>query len=144
MRRTILCRCVNLWIAQRPCFVVSRLDYVFFETSSTTPYQIRRIEELNKVCFFGKFGLYIRNFVALAGRFSELVRQRSGALSIIVLLIGVNMATAYAIVVICRLRMAMLKRKLCAFTVDATSRSISSDLQINIKVSCHDFCFEIG
>ena len=24
-------------------------DYVFFETSSTTPYQIRRIEELNKV-----------------------------------------------------------------------------------------------
>ena len=24
-------------------------DYVYFETSSTTPYQIRRIEELNKV-----------------------------------------------------------------------------------------------
>ena len=24
-------------------------DYVFFETSSTAPYQIRRIEELNKV-----------------------------------------------------------------------------------------------
>eukprot|EP00106_Octopus_bimaculoides_P007524 XP_014774966.1 PREDICTED: metastasis-associated protein MTA3-like [Octopus bimaculoides] len=23
-------------------------DYVYFETSSTTPYQIRRIEELNK------------------------------------------------------------------------------------------------
>ncbi|KAK3093683.1 hypothetical protein FSP39_018875 [Pinctada imbricata] len=27
---------------------VRKLDYVFFETSSTTPYQIRRIEELNK------------------------------------------------------------------------------------------------
>ena len=37
-------------------------DYVYFETSSTTPYQIRRIEELNKtpngnveakvMCFF--------------------------------------------------------------------------------------------
>jgi hypothetical protein len=26
-----------------------RLDYVYFETSSTTPFQIRRIEELNKV-----------------------------------------------------------------------------------------------
>lgn len=26
-------------------------DYVFFETSSTTPYQIRRIEELNKVAW---------------------------------------------------------------------------------------------
>lgn len=24
-------------------------DYVYFETSSTSPYQIRRIEELNKV-----------------------------------------------------------------------------------------------
>ena len=28
---------------------VLSLDYVFFETSSTTPYQIRRIEELSKV-----------------------------------------------------------------------------------------------
>lgn len=26
-------------------------DYVYFETSSTTPYQIRRIEELNKVSY---------------------------------------------------------------------------------------------
>lgn len=30
-------------------FFVLSADYVFFETSSTTPYQIRRIEELNKV-----------------------------------------------------------------------------------------------
>ncbi len=29
--------------------VILHADYVFFETSSTTPYQIRRIEELNKV-----------------------------------------------------------------------------------------------
>jgi hypothetical protein len=27
-------------------------DYVYFETSSTSPYQIRRIEELNKVRYF--------------------------------------------------------------------------------------------
>lgn len=25
-------------------------DYVYFESSSTSPFQIRRIEELNKVC----------------------------------------------------------------------------------------------
>ena len=31
-------------------------DYVFFETSSTSPYQIRRIEELNKVrAFYSAF-----------------------------------------------------------------------------------------
>lgn len=29
------------------CFFLF-LDYVYFETSSTSPYQIRRIEELNK------------------------------------------------------------------------------------------------
>lgn len=37
---------------QSECFrfnvVVISLDYVYFETSSTSPYQIRRIEELNK------------------------------------------------------------------------------------------------
>jgi hypothetical protein len=30
---------------EKPIFVI---DYVYFETSSTSPYQIRRIEELNK------------------------------------------------------------------------------------------------
>jgi hypothetical protein len=30
-------------------FSVVISDYVYFETSSTSPYQIRRIEELNKV-----------------------------------------------------------------------------------------------
>lgn len=32
--------------------VVFVSDYVYFETSSTSPYQIRRIEELNKVSSF--------------------------------------------------------------------------------------------
>lgn len=30
------------------CYCFLFLDYVYFETSSTSPYQIRRIEELNK------------------------------------------------------------------------------------------------
>lgn len=29
-------------------FFFTHTDYVYFETSSTSPYQIRRIEELNK------------------------------------------------------------------------------------------------
>lgn len=29
-------------------FLQMHLDYVYFETTSTSPYQIRRIEELNK------------------------------------------------------------------------------------------------
>ena len=31
--------------------IALNLDYVYFETSSTTPYQIRRVEELIKVGF---------------------------------------------------------------------------------------------
>lgn len=32
------------------CVCVSSADYVYFENSSSNPYLIRRIEELNKVC----------------------------------------------------------------------------------------------
>ena len=38
-------------------------DYVFFETASTAPYQIRRIEELNKVTSF--IDLHYLNFAIL-------------------------------------------------------------------------------
>lgn len=30
------------------CFSIYCIDYVYFETASTAPFQIRRIEELNK------------------------------------------------------------------------------------------------
>ena len=33
-------------------FLSSLPDYVYFENSSSNPYLIRRIEELNKVCHF--------------------------------------------------------------------------------------------
>lgn len=57
-KKTILAhhlKAINNNIEQKPnqthffqSFILSFSDYVYFETSSTAPFQIRRIEELNK------------------------------------------------------------------------------------------------
>ncbi|KAI0243021.1 Metastasis-associated protein MTA1 [Lamellibrachia satsuma] len=65
-------------------------DYVFFETSSTTPYQIRRIEELNKtqngnveakvMCFYRRRDISV-NLIGLADKHqSALEEGREGKL----------------------------------------------------------------
>lgn len=118
-------------------FIFLPSDYVFFETSSTTPYQIRRIEELNKVrTLYDLFPLFYaqRLFEATRGirsqrvfwfHFAQLMFHLSGYIAM----------TLVFITCISRLQMAMSKRKLCVSTDAGTFPVLLHFSPTNIKVS---------
>lgn len=87
-------------------------DYVYFESSSTSPFTIRRIEELNKV---SAFWLLLSAEFAFAGLslFVFDAVQRSFIHSFIQL----DWLVTYAVHFVCfRLQMEMWKRRLCVST----------------------------
>ena len=111
-------------------------DYVFFETSSTTPYQIRRIEELNKVSnLFEYFHCFTQSLIGatrgtrsrrvLWFHFAQLMFHLSGYIAM----------TLVFITCISRLRMAMLKRKSYVSIDVGTFQAPWPFLPTNIKVS---------
>lgn len=111
-------------------------DYVYFETSSTSPFQIRRIEELNKVRFW-LFSLICLFHPSASCRLSIFLVFNYRPWVIVIhsspLLSG-NVKAAISLLD-SRHQMATLKPKLCVFTDGGTSRLTSSCWPTNTKVS---------